>query len=74
MKFSELVCVDAIIPELSSTHRDGAITELVEALAKAGADPDITDSMGVSARKYAALFHKTIMIELFNACAPEKEG
>jgi nitrogen PTS system EIIA component len=36
MKISELVCLDAIIPELKSSERDGAIGELVEALSKAG--------------------------------------
>jgi nitrogen PTS system EIIA component len=36
MKISELVCFDAIIPELKSSERDGAISELVEALSKAG--------------------------------------
>ena len=35
MKISELVCFDAIIPELKSTDRDGVIGELVEALSKA---------------------------------------
>ena len=36
MKISELVCFEAIIPELKSLERDGAISELVEALGKAG--------------------------------------
>jgi mannitol/fructose-specific phosphotransferase system IIA component (Ntr-type) len=36
MKISELVCFDAIIPELESSERDGAISELVKALSKAG--------------------------------------
>jgi nitrogen PTS system EIIA component len=36
MKISELVCFAAIIPELNSIERDGAISELVEALGKAG--------------------------------------
>jgi hypothetical protein len=40
--------------------------EIVEMLVKAGADPDIEDSLGVSARKYAALFKKSTMIAMFN--------
>jgi len=44
---------------------------LVEALLKAGADPEIPDSMGVSARKYASLFHKRIITELFDSYAPD---
>jgi nitrogen PTS system EIIA component len=36
MKFAELVCFDAVIPELQSSDRDGAIGELVRALGKAG--------------------------------------
>jgi nitrogen PTS system EIIA component len=35
MKISELVCFGAIIPELKSSDRDGAIGELVDALSKA---------------------------------------
>jgi nitrogen PTS system EIIA component len=35
MKISDLVCFDAIIPELKSSDRDGAISELIEALGKA---------------------------------------
>jgi nitrogen PTS system EIIA component len=35
MKISDLVCFDAIIPELKSSDRDGAIGELVDALGKA---------------------------------------
>lgn len=34
MKFSEFVVKDAVIPELKADTRDGAIRELVEALAK----------------------------------------
>jgi hypothetical protein len=44
--------------------------EIVEMLLKAGADPDISDSLGVSARNYAALFHKEEIIKLFNTYAP----
>lgn len=36
MKLSDFVCVDAIVPELEATDRDGAIKELVAALEKAG--------------------------------------
>jgi len=43
--------------------------EIVEMLVKAGADPDIEDSLGVSARKYAALFRKSMMIAAFDAYA-----
>jgi ankyrin repeat protein len=43
--------------------------KLVEILLKAGADPDISDSLGVSARKYAALFHKEPIVKLFETYA-----
>jgi len=36
MKFADFVCFEAVIPELESKDRDGAITELVAALDKAG--------------------------------------
>jgi mannitol/fructose-specific phosphotransferase system IIA component (Ntr-type) len=36
MKFSDFVCFKAIVPELKAKDRDGAITELVTALVKAG--------------------------------------
>jgi len=45
---------------------------IVEMLVNAGADPDIEDSLGVSARKYAALFRKNSMIALFNAYASKE--
>ena len=45
---------------------------MVEALLKAGADPDIKDSMGVSARKYAALFSRTNMLALFDTRVPRE--
>lgn len=47
---------------------------VVEALLTAGADPDISDSLGVSARKYATLFHKEAIVNLFNTLAPQKTG
>lgn len=39
MKFEEFVCFEATIPELEAKDRDGAITELVAALVKAGQIP-----------------------------------
>jgi nitrogen PTS system EIIA component len=36
MKFTEFVCFEAILPELEAKDRDGAISELVAALDKAG--------------------------------------
>jgi hypothetical protein len=44
---------------------------MVEELLKAGANPDISDRMGMSARKYASLFRKTAIMDLFAAYAPE---
>jgi uncharacterized protein len=40
--------------------------EIVEMLVNAGADPDIKDSLGVSARKYAALFGNKKMLAVFD--------
>jgi len=37
MKLSDIIVADAIVPKLASRARDEAITELVEALAEAGA-------------------------------------
>jgi len=42
------------------------------ALVEAGADPDITDKMGGSARQYATLFRKTKILALFDAKASGK--
>ena len=39
MRFDEFVCFKATIPELQAADRDGAITELVAALANAGKIP-----------------------------------
>ena len=39
MKLREFIVTDAIIPDLQATDRDGAIRELVDALAAAGALP-----------------------------------
>ena len=51
----------------------GACEEkVVEALLKAGADPDISDSLGASARKYAALFNKKAILDLFETYASPK--
>lgn len=36
MKFSDIICFKAIIPELKAKDRDGVIAELVSALDKAG--------------------------------------
>ena len=36
MKLSDFVCFDAVKPQLEASDRDGAIAELVEALAAAG--------------------------------------
>jgi hypothetical protein len=41
-----------------------------EMLLKAGANPDEPDSLGASARKYAALFNRPSMIALFSAYPP----
>lgn len=45
-----------------------------EALMKAGANPDIADSMGVSARSYANLFKKSSITALFDTYAPKDAG
>ena len=39
MKFSSFIVTEAIVPSLAATDRDGAIKELVSALAAAGALP-----------------------------------
>jgi len=36
MKLSDFICFDAVKPQLEASDRDGAISELVEALAAAG--------------------------------------
>lgn len=36
MKFSDFICFDAVVPQLSSSDRDGVIAELVSSLHKAG--------------------------------------
>jgi len=46
--------------------------EMVTMLLKAGADPDLSDNLGVSARKYASLFHKARLLDLFNTFSPAK--
>jgi hypothetical protein len=46
--------------------------KIAETLVKAGADPDITDFLGASARKYAELFRQKTIIDLFNTYAPKK--
>jgi hypothetical protein len=44
-------------------------TAFTEMLLKAGASPDEPDALGVSARKYAALFNKPAITELFDKYA-----
>lgn len=39
MRFDEFVCFEATIPELQAADRDGAITEMIAALVKAGKIP-----------------------------------
>ncbi|MBQ0039694.1 MAG: ankyrin repeat domain-containing protein [Treponema sp.] len=46
--------------------------KIVETLLKAGADPDVKDSMGMSARNYASLFKNTELVKLMNKF-PKKE-
>jgi len=47
--------------------------EIVEMLFRAGADPDIKDCLGSSARNYATLFGRSKMIALFNDPAAQKK-
>ena len=47
---------------------------IVEALLKAGADPNIADSLGVNAREYATLFHNQKILYLLSVYAPVKTG
>jgi len=49
-------------------------TVTIEALLKAGANPDISDNLGLSARKYAALFRNNSLIALFDNLAPKKDS
>jgi ankyrin repeat protein len=48
--------------------------KMVEVLLKAGSDPDIPDSLGVSARKYANLFRNEVILSLFDTIAPVKSS
>lgn len=45
MKFADLICHDAVIPQLQAADRNGVIRELVAALATAGkiAEDDVAD-------------------------------
>jgi hypothetical protein len=43
-------------------------------LLKAGADPDDTDALGASARKYAGLFHNDALLALFDTYTPPRVG
>ncbi|MCL2006541.1 MAG: ankyrin repeat domain-containing protein [Treponema sp.] len=45
----------------------------VQALLEAGADPDVTDNLGVSARKYATLFHNKALDHIFEEYPHLKE-
>jgi len=45
---------------------------IVELLVKAGADPDIKDALGVSARKYATIFGNKNMLAMFDGGASDK--
>ena len=46
--------------------------QVTEMLVKAGANPDIADSMGMSARQYAGLFHRDAIESIFNTLSPPK--
>jgi hypothetical protein len=46
--------------------------KIVEILLKAGADAEISDSLGVSAKKYASFFHKESIISLFDTYSAKK--
>jgi hypothetical protein len=46
-------------------------TVFTEMLLKAGADPDEPDALGASARKYAVLFNKPAIMELFDKYADQ---
>ena len=43
--------------------------EIARLLAEGGADPDAIDKLGLSARKYAALFKNPAILSLFGASA-----
>ena len=45
--------------------------KIVDLLVSSGADPDVKDSMGMSARGYAKLFKKEDLVEIM-ARVPEK--
>jgi hypothetical protein len=47
--------------------------EVAQALLKAGANPDIPDALGMSARKYAALYRKSPLLALFETYASIKQ-
>jgi mannitol/fructose-specific phosphotransferase system IIA component (Ntr-type) len=49
VKFADFVCFEAIIPELDATDRNGVISELVLALAKAGRLGDISTERVINA-------------------------
>jgi hypothetical protein len=47
--------------------------KVVDILAKYGADPDIKDQMGMSARQYAVLFKKPAMVESFEKYSSKEQ-
>ncbi|MDR0472614.1 MAG: ankyrin repeat domain-containing protein [Treponema sp.] len=47
---------------------------VVKALLNAGADADISDSLGLSARKYASLYKKKSILALFETCVFHKQA
>jgi len=49
MKLRDFIMTDAIVPELKSSDRDGALRELVESLAAAGSLPEVAVDEVVSA-------------------------
>ncbi len=46
--------------------------KIVQLLLDSGADPDLKDSMGMSARQYASLFKKTAIIEILKQFPPKE--
>ena len=47
--------------------------KIVDLLLKNGANPDLKDSMGMSARTYASLFKRGDLVELINKYPPKEE-
>ena len=59
-------------------HSSGGVFEprgdLLEALLRFGADPDLKDLRGTSAREYARLLHHTAGTELIDRFVPERHN